>query len=217
MRGRVEPGGLEARVGDPALVGHDQHLDPTVLRRRSALDQAELLEPIDDAGEVRGVAADDRRELAHRARRVRVEVDRARSRGPGSAPRPRRRPSRAHAARGPSPRAAPRPPRLGRIHSRLNTVTSRTYGVPVHLDSRWIVHQVQMYTMLNYVYSTSDFGNHMAPGRLCRGGAGASKAIRRRARPRRRGHRRPGRHGAGPAGPERGGEDHGRPHPLDRH
>ena len=44
-----------------------------VVLGRPALDQAAILEPVDDAGHVRVVTAEDARELAHRHRVVRVE------------------------------------------------------------------------------------------------------------------------------------------------
>ena len=50
-----------------------QHLHPTVVRRRTALDQALVLEPIHEAGDVRRVAGQRLRQVAHRYRLFRFD------------------------------------------------------------------------------------------------------------------------------------------------
>jgi hypothetical protein len=52
---------FEPRVGAPAFVGHDEDLDASILDRRPALDQAELLEVVDHAGEGTDLAGMERR------------------------------------------------------------------------------------------------------------------------------------------------------------
>ena len=54
-------------------VGHDEHLHAPVAGGRSPLDEAARLEPVDDAGDVRGVAAQRARQPPHGQRLVGLE------------------------------------------------------------------------------------------------------------------------------------------------
>ena len=68
---------LEA-LGEPladlgAALGDDEHLHAPVVRRAAALDQAAVLEAVDDPGDVRVVAVQRLGEVAHRHRPVGVE------------------------------------------------------------------------------------------------------------------------------------------------
>ena len=66
LRGRVEAlAQPRAQLG--AAVGHDEHLHAAVVLGRVALDEAAVLEAVDDARDVRVVAVQRARELAHRA------------------------------------------------------------------------------------------------------------------------------------------------------
>jgi hypothetical protein len=74
-RGRlIEQRGLEPAPDGSTLGREHQGLDPPVAYCDAALDEALGLEPVDDAGDVRRVAPQPARQLAHGDRIVRIEA-----------------------------------------------------------------------------------------------------------------------------------------------